>query len=189
MALGAALLALVTFFMQGCIGADGKTSISHFGSPPKAAPAPTVQLVQTMWENRIVETEDVVNQGAPLPGIAGRVYLFGGKLGHPVQGKGTFHVMAHEVLPDGKSVPMEAWEIDPVAMQKLGSTDLIGWGYTVFLPFTNPRPDVKHVKMQVKFTPENGTPLFSPTTAVSLSDEPRPVITSNILPAGGFQKK
>src|SRR5712671_585310 len=154
--------------MPGCVGADGKLSMSHFGPAHKAAPASAVALVETMWESRVVVTEDTVNEGAPLPGLAGRVYLFGPKLGHPLQVKGTLYVLAHEVLPDNKTAKMEAWEIDPATFQRLGSSDKIGWGYTVFLPLSKYRPEVKHVKLQVKFTPENGTPLFSPTTDVSL---------------------
>jgi len=173
------------FMLQGCIG--GKFSMSHFSPPQAATPATAVGLVQTMWENRIVVTEDTVNNGAPLPGLAGRIYFFGGKLGHPLHAKGTLTVTAHEVLADNKTVPMEVWEIDPVTLQKLGSTDRLGWGYTIFLPITHYRADLKRVQLQAKFVPEGGSPLYSSPDTVSLTEEPPPVITSNVIPPGGIQ--
>lgn len=174
------------FMIQGCLG-DRKFSMSSFSSPQAATPAAAVAIVQTMWENRVVVTEDTVNNGAPLPGLAGRVYFFGSNLGHPLHGKGTLTVTAHEVLPDSKTVPMEAWEIDPKTLQRLGSTDRLGWGYTVFLPITHYRTDLKRVRLQAKFVPEGGTPLFSSPDTVSLTEGTPPVITSNVIPLAGVQ--
>ncbi|MEI7686348.1 MAG: hypothetical protein WCL32_15115 [Planctomycetota bacterium] len=181
---GAALVAVV--LIQGCVGADGGAVKSfHQGAAEKATEG-SIQQVQALWENRVITTPDVANRGAPLIGLAGRIYFFGEEVGHPRAAKGTLTVDAHEVLPDGKTRMLERWEIDPRTLMKLGRKDTIGWGYTVFLPWSSYRPDIGRIQLQAKFVPEqNGTPLFTEQSSVSLRQEGPPVISSNIIPTSG----
>src|SRR5262245_45519519 len=39
--------------------------------------APALSRVDAMWQSRIQVTQDTVNQGRPLIGLVGRMYLFG----------------------------------------------------------------------------------------------------------------
>lgn len=185
-----AVLMLSLAMVQGCVAPEGVLSKSlHHGAVEKPAEG-SIQQVQVLWENRIITTQDVVNHGQPLNGLAGRVYFFGEEVGHPLAAKGTLTVDAHEYLPDGKTRMLERWEIDPKTFVKLGRKDTIGWGYTVFLPWSTFRPDISRVMLQAKFVPtEQGVPLFSPQSSVSLRQDSPPVISSNIIPTSAGTRK
>src|SRR5262245_20937100 len=103
----AAATALSLGALAGCMGADGKWVTSHCFPAFETPAAQTPHRVVTMWENRVVVTEDVVNEGADLPGLAGRVYFFANKVGNPLTVSGVLTVTAHEILPDGKKLPLE----------------------------------------------------------------------------------
>lgn len=178
-------LALVAGLTTGCV----TTSTSLFHSGPETAPTGTPLFVQTMWEQRVVAVPDVVNQGRPLQGLACRLYLFE-TYGVPIQTKGSLEVDCVEVKSDGSKVMLEKWEIDPLTMSRVFRKDSgIGWGYTVFLPWTTFRPDVRRLEMQVKFVPEKGMPLFSQPALITLQydETPQPTITSRIVPAAAKQ--
>lgn len=177
--------AVVLAVIPGCFGLD--QMVSH-SSPIAKAPTGNVAQVQAMWENHVITTQDVVNNGRPLVGLAGQVYFFGEDIGYPLGGKGTLTVDAREFQPDGTAKLIERWEIDPATLAKLGRKDRIGWGYTVFLPWSTFRPDITRLQLQLKFVPETGIPIFSTPTTVSLTQEGPPVITSNIVPAAGTRK-
>jgi hypothetical protein len=147
------------------------------------APENPIHQVHAIWENRVMVTADSVNQGRPLNGLAGRVYLFGPEVGFPLKAEGAITVDLHEVLADGKTKMLERWEIDPVTLQKLCRTDTLGWGYTLFLPWATFRPDIQRVQLQVKFAPDRGMPLFSPASPVTLrQDGATPQVQASILP-------
>src|SRR5947209_2007435 len=55
-------------------------------------PAAAVCQVHSIWEGHIRTTQDVVNGGRPLPGLAGRLYLFGPEFGKPEKGDGKVAV-------------------------------------------------------------------------------------------------
>ncbi len=195
--LAAAAGAVLSLF-PGCMNLDHHTSRSHYGSAEEKAEAEKalarsmagpVSQVQAAWENRVIVTQDAVNNGAPLVGLLGKLHFFGDEVGFPRTCKGTITVDAHEILPDGKTKMMERWQIDPITMQKLIRKDTLGSCYTIFLPWSTYRPDMARVQLQVKFVPETGgVPLFSTPTAVSLLQESQPVITGNVIPAGGARK-
>jgi hypothetical protein len=185
---GWVLAAAVLASSAGCFSPEVLTSKSfHHGMPSSAPPVDQIRQVVPIWENRTVTTQDVVNQGQPLVGLAGRVYFFGEEMGHPLSATGTLTVDAHEFLPDGKTRMLERWEIDAKTLMKLGRTDKIGFGYTVFLPWSTYRPDIARVQLQAKFVPAGGEArgyaLFSPPSPVTLRQEGSPVITSSVYPA------
>jgi len=184
----AAVAILALGMIQGCVGPEGGVSKSFHRGPVEKPPEGSIQQVQALWENRVITTQDVVNQGQPLLGLAGRIYFFGEEVGHPLAGKGTLTVDAHEFLPDGKTRMLERWEIDPKTLAKLGRKDTIGWGYTVFLPWSTYRADIARVQLQAKFVPEQGVPMFSPASPVSLRQEAPPVVSSNMVPTAGSRK-
>ena len=53
--------------------------------------------VHTYWESRIQVTQDVVNGGRPLPGLAGRLYLFGPEIKFPEKGDGNVVVDLYDL--------------------------------------------------------------------------------------------
>jgi hypothetical protein len=125
-------------------------------------------------------TQDVVNGGQPLSGLGGRLYLFGQELGAPVIGDGSAIIDLCDVTPEttqGKPKLLERWEIDQATLKRLARKDTIGWGYTLFLPWSTCRPEMTRVQLQVRYVPEKGLPLFSPPALISLRND-APVTTT-----------
>lgn len=133
-----------------------------------------VKQVHTLWDGRLMVVRDSVNNGAPLLGIAGRLYLFGEEVGFPLNCDGAVTVDLYDITPattHGKPKMLERWEIDKDTFKRLGRKDTIGWGYTLFLPWSTYRPEVARVQMQLRFVPEKGIPLFAPASQVSVQLE------------------
>jgi hypothetical protein len=173
--------ALAAFALAGCVITEG------FHRPKEEMPTGPVHQVHATWESRVMTTQDVLNQGAPLSGLAGRMYLFGQELGAPVGGDGIAIVDLHDVSPEttqGKPKLLERWEIDRETLKRLARKDTIGWGYTLFLPWSTYRPDVTRVQLQVRYVPEKGLPLFSPPAVIGLPNEAPVVKTARQIIAG-----
>jgi len=138
---------------------------------PELAP---VSQVQAAWRNEVVVTADVVHQGAPLPGLAGRVYLFGPDAGRPVKGDGKVIVDLYDLGKFGqKGQPkmVQRFIFDPKTLERLFRRDLIGWGYTLFLPWPDYRPETDRILLKVWYQPVKGTPVFAPDSRVSLRNK------------------
>lgn len=151
----------------GCLELD----INRFAGKDAAAPSSAVCQVHATWENRILVTADTVNQGAPLKGIAGRVYLFGSEIGHPLAGDGKLLVDLYDAVhvgPDGQPRWLERFDFDPDSLKLLLRKDFIGSGYTLFLPWSTYRPDITRVQLKVCYMPEKGAPLHAPVSNVTL---------------------
>lgn len=149
------LAALFAALPAGCAATDWALSGSMKAPPP-------VHVVAT-WKNSVFYTPDPANNGKMSPGLAGRIHLFGSDLKHPMLGDGG---LAVELDDDtGKEpVPLERWEIDAATLKRLEKRDLIGWGYTVYLPWTKKVPDASQlskVRLRVRYQPTGGSPLFT----------------------------
>jgi hypothetical protein len=167
--------------------------VSHKIMPPskkEEEKAPTsnspVKQIHAIWNGQLTTTRDTVNNGAELRGLIGRLYLFGEEVGFPLQAEGTVTVDLYDITPantQGKPKMLERWEIDKETLKRLGRKDTIGWGYTLFLPWSTYRPDVTRVQMQAKFVPDRGIPLFAPVAQVSVqTDEIIPVSATRPVP-------
>jgi len=151
--------------------------------------APPVCQVHAFWDSRIHETQDVVNNGRTLHGLAGRVYVFTSEFGVPEKGDGSVAVDLYDVSnPQPGTAPklLERWQIDPGNLSKLIRKDKIGWGYTLFLPWSTYNPEITRVQLNVCYMPAKGTPLYTEPTTISLRNQ----ITSSqsrqlALPTGG----
>jgi hypothetical protein len=156
-----------------------------FQAPKEEPPTGFAQKIEAAWEGRIMTTQDIVNQGAPLKGIAGRLYLFGPD-GFPLVGDGTAIVDLCDVTPEttgGQPKLLERWEIDRETLRKLAKKDMIGWGYTLFLPWSTCRPEINRVQLQVRYAPDKALPLFSSPSVVTLHTQMPPVtITTRQVP-------
>jgi hypothetical protein len=152
-------------------------------------PAPTqaslARKAVVAWNNQIVITNDPVNNNRPLPGIAGRLYVFGDDEGHPLDVPGTVSVAVHAMDKDGKTGPvLVAWNIDSASLQRLARRDAIGHGYTLFLPWPEYQPDIVRVRLDVRYVPDGGQPLFTPSETLSLHPDTTPLVnTSQLVPA------
>lgn len=172
----AAVLAAALLAGSGCVALDNLL--------PKTDAPPTGQVCQIVaaWNKEVMTAPDTVNGGRPLPGLTGRLYLFGTQIDYPLAGDGNLIVELYAptppapnaARPDAPATPtapaepqrIERWELDKDTLHKLLRKDPIGWGYTLFLPWATYRPDLTQVKLRVCYIPRGGTPLYvdSPLT-------------------------
>ncbi len=147
--------------------------LSNFESTPPSA----CQAI-ALWDSRIHVTQDTFNGGRPVPGFAGRLYIMGSESGAPQKGDGTVAVDVYDVTHLQEGVQpryMERWQFDPVSLAKLLRHDKIGWGYTLFLPWSTYSPEVSRVQLKVCYTPANGNPLYTEPAIVSLRNQVSPL--------------
>jgi len=173
-----------------CAGAGCVLTESVQRPPQETAPTGSVAQVLATWENKVVMTPDIVNGGAPMPGLACRMYLLEPS-GRPIQGEGSIMVDLREAPAPGADAQtqtklIERWEIPHDALQRLLSRDQIGWGYTLYLPWGTYRPEIRRVQLQIRYL-DKGLPQFSPPTVVTLRNarEDNQVTTTSFqAPAG-----
>jgi hypothetical protein len=140
--------------------------------PPK--PMRPAQVVTT-WSNQVYYVPDTQHNGVPMPGLAGRLYLFGETIGFPQVGDGGAFVALYDDSvdpPNGKL--LEEWHIDKDTLRRLLKKDAIGWGYTLFLPWGSYRPDVTRVHLTCRYDPAQGTPLYADASSLTLDHGPPP---------------
>ena len=154
----------------GCVTTDSLT-------PPilKLATVQPCQVLAT-WKNEVMFVADPTHGGAPTPGIAGRMYLFGERIDFPTAGDGTVVVdLFDESQPKAADAPpLEEWQIDKVTLKRLLRRDTVGNGYTLFLPWATYKPEITRVRLKLYFQPVNGMPLYAPSSAMTLNRDPGP---------------
>jgi hypothetical protein len=134
------------------------------GPPAGAHPCQVV----TTWINQVQYAPDTVHNGTPMPGIVGRVYLFGETIDYPQVADGSMVVELYDDTHGPAEKALEQWVLDPVSLKKFAKKDTIGWGYSLFLPWTTCRPDVTKVHLTCRFDPAGGTPLFAPPSPLTI---------------------
>jgi hypothetical protein len=168
-ALGSALL-LALLCAPGCT-LDQVWTAKDGG--PSAAGRPCE--LATAWVNAVQYTPDVAHDGKPTPGLVGRLYLFDSSEKYPLVGDGSVLITLYDDTHGPAQQPLEQWDIDPVALRKFLKKDVVGWGYTLFLPWGSCRPDVTKVHLTCKYQPAHGgTPLFGPASPLTLDYSPPP---------------
>src|SRR5207302_8783413 len=80
------------------------------------------------------------------------------------------------IAQGGQPVLLEEWRIDEKTLHRLKRKDKIGWGYTLFLPWSTleKHPDIDLIHLTVRYTPNTGNPLFfaGAPMSVTLGDVP-----------------
>src|SRR2546430_4724237 len=92
------------------------------------------QIVAT-WNHQVVFAPDPTHNGAPTPGLTGRLYLFGQEVSFPLVEEGSLIVdlfddtKSADTKPavDGQPIPLEEWRLDPATLKRLAKKDMIGY--------------------------------------------------------------
>ena len=70
---------------------------------------------------------------------------------------------------------MEEWRIDKDTLKRLFKKDIVGNGYTLFLPWASCRPEVTKVHLTVRYNPvAGGAPLWAQTALLTIEHPPAP---------------
>lgn len=125
----------------------------------QAASGAACQVVAT-WQNNVLQVPDSTKGGQLMPGFAGRVYLFGSNIDFPVVAEGSLIVDLVDETYD-PATWVERWNIDAETFQRLMKKDIIGCGYTIFLPSKEYRPEMTKVRLRTCFQPVKGAPIYT----------------------------
>jgi hypothetical protein len=160
-----ALVALAA--LEGC----DTTGSFLLSSDMKLAEKPC-QVVAT-WDQAVRYTPDPANNGVLVPGIAGRVYLFGpGEVKDPLVGNGTLTVELFDpARPPGPNgaIPVYHWSLDAGTMQKLLRRDPVGMGYTLWLPCLPYDPQMTQVELRMRYDQDKCMPIYSEPATLTLN--------------------
>lgn len=164
---------LLSLLAPACgLGGIGCFSLDTTGTEPtaRAAHAPPAKpavagacQVTAFWVPSMSVTNDVLNNGAPLQGLVGRVYLTAAESRKMCQGQGKIKVDLYDPNTpgsDGKPMFLRGWVFDKGSLDMLFRYDGIDWGYTLFLPWPEYDGSVKRVNLQVCYIPDKGSPLY-----------------------------
>jgi hypothetical protein len=172
---GCGLAALLLALASGCVSSGQLLPDASPGTPP-------VNQVVAVWNTQVVAGVDPAHDGAPLYGVAGRVYLYGTDQRDFLIADGKLILELYAVPPEqpqGPAVRMQAWEIKKEILNGAClRRDGFGQGYTLNLPWESYRPDITHVEMRLRYEPARGMPVFG-RSFVKLNSGPDPVITAN----------
>ena len=161
------LLAVVPLLFAGCV------TTGHLLSLGDDMPTAPVCQIVTTWTNQVVTSPDAVRRGAPTPAISGRLYLFD-KHGLPVVGDGGVTIELYDVsapAKGGDAKLLELWKLDQEILRGLLQRDMIGWGYTLLLPWGTYSPAITAIEMRVCYQPLKGLPLYSQGGTVTLNSQ------------------
>ncbi len=161
------LCAAILIGAPGCVTTEAFFHAEH-------AEADDICQVVAIWNPQVVFTPDPVHGGTPIPGIAGRAYLFGAQVDAPRTGSGGMVVDLYvdKDGPKGKTpIPLEEWRIDKDTLKKLRSRDAVGWGYSLFLPWATYNPDLQSVQLRLRYDKGKGFPLYAEPTSVTLNHD------------------
>ncbi len=148
--------------LSGCVASDvvvNPVDRKIGKMPPQPIPE-NIQQIALAWENQVLFLPNSENQGKPFPWLTGRLYLFDpGFL--PQEGMGRFWVKLYYPKKGGERVFLEQWNFTPDKMKQFFRKDMVGWGYTLILPWSTYHPNIKNVELVACYTPLNSEPLYS----------------------------
>jgi hypothetical protein len=164
-------LAVALLFNTGC------SLTGMFTTADAAQSAAGISQVVVAWSNKVEYAADPTKGGVPGPGLAGRMYLFGPGMDYPMLGDGSLTV---DLYDDGPAAPaggqlIEEWRIDKDTLKRLVKKDIVGTGYTLFLPWGTCKPEVTKVHLAVRYDPANGgSPMYAPGAPLTIEHPQAP---------------
>jgi hypothetical protein len=146
--------------------------------------------VWCLWDARVHVTQDTVNHGQDLPGLAGRLYLSDTDFrnmdkSYLERGDGKLNVELFDttnVKAGGERVRLGSWQLDgPTLVKLMRKDEKVGWGYTLFLPWPDYQPSVKRVELVVCYTPTGGYPMYAKPSPITLTNEIMTTVSQKLV--------
>jgi hypothetical protein len=150
--------------LRSFIAGDGlATTQAKVGEPARLTAA---------WNNKVIYAPDPTHGGDPVPGLMGKMWVFGPDISVPLSLDGEIFVGAWDNGPTingGQPVLLEAWHIDPEAAKKIRRRDFIGGeAYNLFLPWSQYTVDLKQINVVARFNAPDGRSLVSAPETLTL---------------------
>jgi hypothetical protein len=157
------------FSLVGCVALDRAPVHWPWSDAPRRG---EVGQVVALWADGVVVQPDPMRGGAPTPGLAARLYLFGDQLGQPLAADGSLTVYLYDDTQPATDppVPREVWNIDAENLQRVLRKDALGWGYNLWIPWSNYRPDIRKISLVVQYKSAQGKDAWSGATVLALNN-------------------
>ncbi|HQR09549.1 MAG TPA: hypothetical protein PLN21_22195 [Gemmatales bacterium] len=159
------------------MGNLGCQSMSFTAPWTESAPIGNPTEVVAIWQDGVDVQLDANHGGLPIPGFAGRVVFMqssNGQSGQSVLVNGPVKILLYDDRPvQGPPEPLETWTIKPEHLPLLVKKDMMGWGYSIWLPWNTYRKDIQNVKMTVEYTDAAGNKLLSVPGSIQIHDAHR----------------
>ena len=146
------------------------------------------------WNNKVIYAPDPTHGGNPIPGLMGKLWVFGPDEAVPLSMDGEIFVGAwdnSQTANGGEPVLLEVWHINPEAVKKIRRRDFIGGeAYNLFLPWTQYHVDLKQINVVARFNGADRRSWWPPgimtwtTPAVQRAQE-RPGLANRLRPRRG----
>jgi hypothetical protein len=148
--------------------------------PPRPAPvvantAPAkpgeAARLTVAFSNKVIYAPDPTRGGNLLPGLLGRLYVFSTDEGVPIIADGEIVVDVWDnssKAAGGQPRLIEVWNIDRESFAKFRKRDIIGEGYSIFLPWSTYNVDIRQVNVIVRHTGADGRVLMSPPETLTV---------------------
>jgi hypothetical protein len=140
-------------------------------STTPARPGEAARLTAS-WNNKVIYAPDPVHGGNPVPGLMGKLWVFGPDEAVPLALDGEIFVGAWDnsrTAAGGEPVLLEVWHIDGEAAKKVRRKDFFGGeAYNLFLPFSQYNVDLKQINVVARFNGADGRSLVSTPQTLTL---------------------
>jgi hypothetical protein len=177
------VVGLLLLLLTGCVTTQPLSSWVDEIKPH----GPACQVVVT-WQPEVLQAPDPVHGGAPSPCLAGRLYLFGQEIKEPQVGNGQVVVDLYDETPvlEGKpAVMLEQWRLDKDTLKRLAKKDVIGWGYSLYLPWGTYKPEIAQVRLRLRYEAPGAVPLYNESAPIILKNRvPLPAVAARMNAAG-----
>ena len=135
-------------------------------------PHGAVCQITATWNHQVLFAPDPTHGGAPTPGLAGRLYLFGEEISYPLVEEGSLTVDLYDDTKPAANgqqpIPLEEWRLDAATLKRLVKRDMIGYGYTLFLPWGTYKPEINQVHLKLCFVTSKSMPFYAESGRLSL---------------------
>lgn len=149
--------------------------------------------IGAIWQDGVDVQLDGQNGGQPTAGFAGRIFFTQARDGQPGQtvlGNGSLQIQLFDDRPtQGPAAPLETWTILSEHQGPLVKKDLVGWGYSVWLPWNTFSRDIRTVRMIVLYTDKDGSSLRSEPMLIKIQDASQAGMHKPKVETQQFQKK
>jgi len=158
------LLSAYMLLQSGC----ALTQIPLFNPhsiPVADAKNPAVEIV-TLWQP--AEGRDMDN--LPSRGFAGQIMFFSHKRKEPVKVEGDVRIYLFDDLgsEDSQTKPIHQFDFDAGSWNTYLRETNLGATYQLFIPYTRKGSHQAHCSLRVRFTPQEGQPVYSDMASITL---------------------
>jgi hypothetical protein len=175
------LCGLVFFPSAGCTAFQTACSSKWMDDAFSSDTDASIDHVAARWDHHLRTAPDPRDFTAGTIGIIGRVYLESEQTNKMCEAHGTIVIGMLDMTPTASGKPpvlIANYKFDAETLRKLKVKDPFSdVAYTVFLPWTEYRPEIKQVKLLVKYITRQGEQHMADASVVTLQPTDQPAAT------------